>query len=650
MRGLQLIATGSAGLVPNAGRPKGEVQMWNGDFLVSDYGSDQGDRCEPLRPVAIKGVRNGWFSGKVVLGSDEPIEGLQAVCSELKQGDSTIPASAIRVRYGYSWSGAAGTRYSESARDGAVVLDALLEKPLETFPVGKHGAVVPLWITVKVPGDAKAGTYAGQLAVSFKGGQPRTVPVTLEVADWSLPEQQDWRAWVELIQSPDTLAEEYQTPLWSDRHWELMAQSMRYIGESGSRVAYVPLIAHTNFGNAESMVRWIKKDDGTCDYDFTIMDKYLDMVEKNMGKPTMVVLTAWEIYLKPPENEVKVAESDSSYVRMEKSWAAARWNLRDKGPAVTALDPSTGKVETVHLPRLEDPASKGLWQPLFAAIRKRLAQRGLEDAMVLGMASDAWPTKGELTVLQEVSGNLPWIMHTHGGNRVGQKMLNIADIRYIAYVWNVDYAPDPSEGRLYGWQQKGLMTQFLRFGGLNNMAPSALAHFVEVNITGRQRGVGRIGADFWAPFKDNRGRRDGHVWSRYPESLWHSLNLSSHMLVPGPDGPVASARLEYLRAGVQECEGRIALERILTDETLKAKLGPDLATRCQEVLDERLRETWRAGSSMSLTGREYSSAKLTGDGYGGLAGHCWYAGSGWQDRTQQFFALVGEATSKVAGK
>ena len=649
MRGVQLTAAGPAGLAPNAARPKGEVQMWNGSFLVSDYDSDLADRCEPLRPVAIRGVRNGWFSGKAVAGSDQPIEGLKAVCGELKQGSATIPASAIRVRYGYSWGGT-GARYSQATPYGAALLDALLEKPLDTFPGGKYGAVVPIWVTVKVPKDAKAGTYTGQLTVTAKGGLNRNLPVTLEVADWALPEQQDWRAWVEMIQSPDTLAEEYKVPLWSDRHWELMAQSMRYIGESGSRVAYVPLIAQTNFGNAESMVRWIKKEDGTCDYDFTIMDKYLDLVETNMGRPKMVVFTAWEIYLKPPENEVKIAETDSSYVKMEKSWAAARWNLRDKGPAATALDPSSGKTETVHLPRFEDPAAKAVWQPLFAALRKRMAQRGLEDTMVLGMASDVWPNKGELTVLQEVSGNLPWIMHTHGGSRVGKKMLNIADVRYIAYVWNVDYAPDPSEGRLYGWKQNELMVQFLRFGGLNNMSPSALAHFEEVNITGRQRGVGRIGADFWSPYKDNKGKRDGYVWSRYPQSLWHSCNLSSHMLVPGPDGPVASARLEYFRAGVQECEARIALERILTDEALKAKLGADLAKRCQDVLDQRLRETWRAGSDMQLTGRDYSSAKLSGDSYGGFAGHCWYAGSGWQERTQKFFALVGEATSKAGQK
>ena len=51
------------------------------------------------------------------------------------------------------------------------------------------------------------------------------------------------------MQSPDTLAAEYNVPLWSDKHWKLIEDSMRYIGEIGSRVVHVPLIAQTNEGN-----------------------------------------------------------------------------------------------------------------------------------------------------------------------------------------------------------------------------------------------------------------------------------------------------------------------------------------------------------------------------------------------------------------
>jgi len=368
-----------------------------------------------------------------------------------------------------------------------------------------------------------------------------------------------------------------------------------------------------------------------------------------MGQPKFVVFTAWEVYLRAPDKEVIIKEKDSSYIRMEKSWKAARWDLRGKGPAVTVLDPASGKTDTVRLPRFDDPQAKALWQPLFTELRKRMKKRGLESTMTLGMASDTWPSKEELAVLQEVSGGLPWMMHTHGGrSRVGGQMHKLATVRYIAYVWDVKYMTDPSDKKLYGWKRPDLQVQFLRFRALNAWPPSSLMHFEELNITGSQRGVGRLGADFWATIKDKRGRRVGRAWDRYLQSMWHSLNLSSHMLVPGPAGPVASTRYEYFREGVQQCEARIAIERALTDEKLKAKLGPELAARCQEVLDERLRDVWRSGSTLQLTTRYYASVKSKHEAYGGVAGHLWYIGSAWQDRTQRFYALAGQVARKLA--
>jgi len=638
VRQVKLIAGGSAGLVPNAARPEG-LQAWTSDFLTADFATDFGDRCDGLRSVVIKGPRNGWSSGKVVIGSPKAIEGLKVTIGELKQGAAVIPAGQVRARYAV----ASGKRADSP-------LDTLLEAPLDSFPAARGGAAVPVWLTVRVPRDARPGTYTGQVTVEARGEKPLAVPVSLEVADFAVPDTQDYRTWIELMQSPDSLAARYDVPLWSQRHWGLIAESMRYIGEIGSRVVHIPLIAQSNYGNSESMVRWIKADDGTCTYDFSIMDKYLDLAVKHMGQPKMVVFTAWEVYLKPPANEVIIKETDNSFVKMEKTWRAARWNLRDKGPAVTALDPSTGKTETVNLPRYEDPAAKALWQPLFAELHKRMAARGLEDTMQLGMASDAWPSKEELAVLQEVSGNLPWIMHTHGGGRVGKKMHGIADVSYIAYVWNKEYPKDSGE-QLYGWKRPELYAEFRRFTALNNWPASTLMLFSEIQITGTQRGLGRVGADFWPVIKDSRGRLQGRVWERYPQSLWHSCNMFSHMLNPGPTGPVAATRYEQMREGIQQCEARIAIEAALTDETLKAKLGPDLAGRCQTLLAERVWQELKAFSNLQLTGRTYAtSGNSWGYGCGGAAGHYWYVSSGWQDRTQRLYDLAGEVTRKLAEK
>ena len=635
VRQVNLTSGGTNGLAPNATRPE-EIQAWNSDFLTTDLATDFGDRCEKLRPVAIKGSKNGWSSGKVVIGSSKAIEGLRVTIGDLKQGSYVIPATQMRARYAVAY----GSRPDSP-------LDTLLETPLESFPVTRGAAVVPIWFTVRVPRDAKPGQYAGQVIVEARGEKPLAVPLSLEVADFAVPDAQDYRTWIELMQSPDTLAIEYDAPLWSDKHWQAIEQSLRYIGEIGCNVIHIPLIAHANAGNAESMVRWIRKDDGTCEYDLSIMDKYLDTAAKHIPNPEIVCFVAWEVYLNAPSDEVKINEDDSSYVKMEKSWAAARWDLRGKGPAVTALDPASGKIDTVYLPRFEDPAAKPFWQPLFSQIRRNMQQRGWEKSMMLGMASDTWPSKEELTALQEVSGGLPWVMHTHGGGRVGAKMHGIGDVGYIAYVWDNEYAKDPGQ-QLYGWKRPELYAEFRRFGSLNDWPASSILLFPEIQITGHQRGLGRVGADFWPVFKDKRGRKLGRVWERYPQSLWHSCNMFSHMLLPGPTGPMASTRYEQMREGIQQCEARIAIEAALTDETLKAKVGQDLAGRCQQLLDDRVWQELKAFSDLQLCGRTYAtSGNNWGYGCGGIAGHYWYVSSGWQDRTQRLYGLAGEVTKKL---
>jgi hypothetical protein len=306
----------------------GAWRVWSSDIHDPDDKDTQCALC-----VNIVAARNGWFSGKVVAS---PRAGLKAVVSDLKQGESVIPATAIAVRYAVPWSGklAMGSEAKGS--------DILLEAPPEEMPADR----LPIWLTVKVPEGAKPGAYAGQLTVSAPGNTDIKVSVKLEVANWTAPSPGERRTWLELIESPDTLAAEYNVPLWSDKHWDLIARSMSLLGEAGSRILYIPLVSHTNAGNEESMVRWIRKGDNQCDFDFTVMDKYLDLAIKNMGKPKLVVFNVYDRYLTRPGAGGRDFQTQTG-LRV----AAA-------GPIVTQLDPATGKTRQSILP--DTPPREGL--------------------------------------------------------------------------------------------------------------------------------------------------------------------------------------------------------------------------------------------------------------------------------------------------
>jgi hypothetical protein len=126
------------------------------------------------------------------------------------------------------------------------------------------------------------------------------------------------------------------------------------------------------------------------------------------------------------------------------------------------------------------------------------------------------------------------------------------------------------------------------------------------------------------------------------------------MLNPGPNGPVATSRYEMLREGVQNCEARIVIETVLTDDAKKAKLGADLAAKCQQLLDDRTVENLKGFSGLQLTGRVYTTyanyGKIFYYNAGGHAGAYWYAGSGWQERQQMLYALAGEVQKTIGGK
>jgi len=663
IRRVQLIAVGGGGVEPNVNRPVG-LQVWNRDLMASDFDMDFGDPHEVLRPIRIVGARNGVFCGKVVIGSDKAIRGLSVSVGELTSDKASIPATAVGVRWGFPWGDEFLTiPYSKELRLYAAepsLLEGLAESPLPEYPVREKetsrytldtpgqpesvfGAVVPVWIKVSVPGSAKAGDYVGKVTIRSQGESPVTVPIELRVADWALPAPQDYRTWVELIQSPDSLAVEYGVDLWSDDHLDLMGRSLRFLNQVGSRVVYIPLISQSNQGNAESMVRWIDKGNGRYEHDFSVMEKYLDLAEKHMGKPKIVVFNVWDVYLIRKDKQAKGQEANAIRYLKEKD------ALLGEGPGVTTFDPASGEANNIYLPPYAAPGSKELWQPLFAELLQRMKRRGLSDVMMLGTITDAKPTKEEVEVLAALAPGVPWVCHSHHGwfNPETNLLHRSGRVAYQTRVWNIEF-PDGDTAGLSkrGWMNRDLLADYERNRSMNSLAGTTWRQLGEYNVAGGQRGIGRIGADFWSVIKDSRGRRQGQVWARYPQSSRRNLDIYTAVLAPGPDGPVATTRYEIFREGIQECEARIFIEAALADKSLAERLSPALIARCEKVLIARISPMFRGQSNLQLDGHSWDFA-TSWRASDGIAGHTWFVGSGWQERSWKLYELAGEVAKKL---
>lgn len=672
IRQVQLTAENPNGIIPNSVRPAG-FQVWNSNIMAADFAMDFGDPIEKLQPVEITGVRNGSFSGKVVVGSNKVIGDLKATISNLKSSSGKIPSSCVRIRYSIPWGKVGNVFKGGYSRYPAepMLLGALVENPLPDIPVRTRkihhyyglktpnqpapvfGAVTAVWVTVDIPSDAKAGIYTGKLTITAKGEKSVNVPIKLTVENWKLPVPDNYQTWVELTQSPDTLVEEYKLERWSDRHFEMMTRSMKHLNRIGSRVLYVPVICHANIGNEESMVRWIKKGDNKYDWDFTLMDKYLDLAEKHMGKPKLVCLWVWEKFLFPtvedPVTFEKIRPRDErrrpSGTPGDQSGSGKTMQpYIGKGPMVTILDPKTGKLEKQFLPYLLKSESKTIWKPFFEKVMKHLAKRKWKKGTVmLGTPSDVALRNQHFAFFNEVAPGLKWVNHSHydlnklfdaGGAKIG----------YNTTVFGGNIFPGGHDGkRLYGWKKPELHAYLLRnwHGSVDYFSLTMWRHLAEVNIAGNQRGVGHLGADFWKVIKDKRGTRKDRIFEKCPESTWRSNDICTSVLAPGPDGPVATIRYEMMREGVQECEARIFIEKAL----LASKIKGDLAKRCQDALDERIHYLMLGMSDYAL---DSNIGGRAGNGFScwwnrcGIYGHTWFITSGWEERTRKLYQLAGK--------
>lgn len=580
---IELRATGQ-GVEPNAGRPEG-MQLWNQPTDQRPNAADYASPCEPLDPVRIIAARNGAFSGQIVVGSTKPLLNPRASVSRLS-GPADLPPSAVQVRYAIA------------DPDQRLSFDVLSPSPPAEVAVDKAGgaAVMPVWITVRLPADARCGEYRGTVTVSADGQPAISAPISLTVVNWTLPDAGRFVSHMGLTESPESVAMRYNVPLWSPRHWELLDEVFALMGQAGADDVFLTALSKTHHGNEHAMVRRVKQADGSLGVDLSIAEKYLDLAIKHLGKVPVVCLYCWE-------------PCTGSLYGGKASGDAA-------GVTYTVLDPGTGELSEAIGPKWGQPEARTFWKPVFDAVGAMLAKRGMSKSLMIGVAGDRRPNKDAVDDLRAVAPEAGWVIQSHmtGSELFGQK------VTYLADVWNSPGPPNPSIKRVYGWQNPFLRVSFPRAGSYTLIRPdSPLAQYrlaMEMTSTAGIHGIGRVGADFWNVLA-TRNKTYGQGLSliaRYPQSDWGQLylgNSTAYVIAPGPEGPLATARFEMLRQGAQDLEARVFLEKALLDAASRARLGDDLAGRCQQLLDDRVRAMILGRSSWLLfTGGEQRLRKL----------------------------------------
>lgn len=329
---------------------------------------------------AWKGER---VNAQAVLWTNKELTGATITVSELKNGSSVIPASAITtnfVRYvmtdevNKDGKGACGDRSNKAEWDSSIVADVL--------DIVKVRDVVarttqPVWLNVWVPQEARAGKYKGTLTVSGSNFAAQTLQIEIEVQNRVLPAPKDWAFHLDLWQNPYAVARYYQVPLWSKEHFDAMRPVMKMLANAGQKIVTTSIMHKPWAGQTEdhfdSMVFRMKNLDGSWTYDYTVFDKYVDFMMNDVGIDQQIncyTMIPWALsfdYFDQATNRVLFLEAkpgDTTYTDYWGSFLSDfSRHLREKGwfdKTTIAMDERAMKdmQEAIKLIRKADPEYK----------------------------------------------------------------------------------------------------------------------------------------------------------------------------------------------------------------------------------------------------------------------------------------------------
>ena len=307
---------------------KMEAQWVSADSLYS--------RSEvPAKSGVTVRVLEGWkgerVSAQLLLWSGKGVDGIKCKVKDFVSTDAKMPADIAKarfVRYTIADQGGYDCRCDRGPKHKAFLAPDMIDT-LNVFNMEPH-SVRPVWVTVDIPSDAKPGRYSSAIVVTAKGVGKTILPLEVEVIDQTLPEYTQWSYHLDLWQHPSAVARALNLEMWSDEHFEALKQQMKLLAEAGQKVITTTLNrdpwGSQTFDDYEDMIIWTKDKKGNWSFDYTVFDRYVEMmmelgIKKQINCYSML---PWNNRLNWYENNelFKVSSINPKSERYEEMWSA----------------------------------------------------------------------------------------------------------------------------------------------------------------------------------------------------------------------------------------------------------------------------------------------------------------------------------------
>jgi len=609
----ELLAAGAG--APSALEPAEGMQVWAQNPTSRLYERDFLERGGAPGGIRMVGARNGIFAGQLVVRADHAISGLAVSIGELRhaEGAHVIPAHAAtfqgvlpvprrgrlpntiaRLEGNRTNCEAALTRllnhrYGEGGADMGIYAMLTDDVP-DAIPAQTPQ---PVHLNLHIPADTVPGEYRGAVRVATDGTPPVDLPVTVEVHDWHVPAPADFKTHVGIIQDARGMLRHgnayHNTPLWSERHLALIASSFRQMARLGADWIDVPVIETAAF------IRWTRGRDGELRFDFSNLDRYLDIALDSGINPRVINFHIMESRQYPRDFPI-----------------ASKVPIRDE---------ATGETETIELGPGADPAMRRAYWTAFAlATHAYMEGRGLAHRMYWGTPLDRNYDPEQVQMLREILPDVQWSRwaHLHQPDDTYRAMSTlypanpVSDEQHTNFEGMAADLPLPGLRSAMGWNgryyhvasSRGASTVHMMGGGF---PPLPFRLYADRAIAAGRSGIGVMSAD-----------------NRNP-GLGVSVGIG-RLFWQGEDALLSGTHVEMLREGLQETEARIFIEQAL----LRGDLPEALAREAMDALNRNLLESGYVTRGAGVMGF-------------GVQDH----DQGWQLRSRRLFQAAARVAREV---
>lgn len=305
-----------------------EAQWVSADSLYSRSEVPVKSATEICRLEGWKGER---VSAQILLWTGKGIDGVMSKVKDFKGDAATLDAGIAStgfVRYTLADQGGPDCRCERGPRHKSILVPDMIDT-LKVFNMDTQ-TVRPVWVTINIPQDVQAGMYKSEVQIVAQG-EKISLPLELEVIDQTLPTYDQWSYHLDLWQHPSAVARMENLEMWSDEHFEAIKRQMKPLAEAGQKVITTTLNrdpwGSQTFDDYEDMIIWTLRKDSTWSFDYTVFDRYVEVmmslgIKKQINCYSMLPWNNKLNWYEEKSNAFKEASVSPQSERYEEMWGA----------------------------------------------------------------------------------------------------------------------------------------------------------------------------------------------------------------------------------------------------------------------------------------------------------------------------------------